>query len=445
MADTSIHSTQNVHLDPEIRAVLRVAEEEQLAREGMIPQLRLLWQQRRFLLRAVLCGVVGATLVAFLIPSRYKSTVRLMPPDNRSGLALAAVSLSGRGGALGSSLVGDLGSDLLGLRSTSDLFVGILKSRTVEDHLIAQFDLKHVYWTRRIEDARKELEDHTDISVERKSQIVVVKVTDNDRYRAAAMARLYIDELNHAVTEVSTSSARQERIFLERRLQEVKADLESAEKDFSQYASKNTTIDVREQGKAMVEAAATLQGQLIAAQSRLQEMRQIYTSNNVRVRGLQARVAELQNQLNKVGGMGDGLSSPSGKDSESIYPSIRKLPLLGVQWADLYRRVRVQEVVFETLTQQYELARVEEAKEVPTVKVLDSPDVPEKQSWPPRGLIIASGILFSILVAVGWVVGTAKWRQIDPQDPGKVFAEEVVATVKSNRLLVRRNGPRFRS
>jgi len=445
MADTSIHSTQNVHLDPEIRAVLRVAEEEQLAREGMIPQLRLLWQQRRFLLRAVLCGVVGATLVAFLIPSRYKSTVRLMPPDNRSGLALAAVSLSGRGGALGSSLVGDLGSDLLGLRSTSDLFVGILKSRTVEDHLIAQFDLKHVYWTRRIEDARKELEDHTDISVERKSQIVVVKVTDNDRYRAAAMARLYIDELNHAVTEVSTSSARQERIFLERRLQEVKADLESAEKDFSQYASKNTTIDVREQGKAMVEAAATLQGQLIAAQSRLQEMRQIYTSNNVRVRGLQARVAELQNQLNKVGGMGDGLSSPSGKDSESIYPSIRKLPLLGVQWADLYRRVRVQEVVFETLTQQYELARVEEAKEVPTVKVLDSPDVPEKQSWPPRGLIIASGILFSILVAVGWVVGTAKWRQIDPQDPGKVFAEEVVATVKSSRLLVRRNGPRFRS
>jgi capsule polysaccharide export protein KpsE/RkpR len=357
---------------------------------------------------------------------------------------LAAVSLGGRGGALGSSLVGDLGSDLLGLRSTSELFVGILKSRTVQDHLIAQFDLKHVYWVRRIEDARKELEDHTDVSVDRKSQIVIVKVTDKDRYRAAAMARLYIDELNRAVTEVSTSSARQERIFLERRLKEVKEDLESSEKDFSQYASKNTAIDVKEQGKAMVEAAATLQGQLIAAQSRLQEMRQIYTSNNVRVRGLQARVAELQNQMDRVGGKGEDLSAPSGQKSDSLYPSIRKLPLLGVEWADLYRRVRVQEVVFETLTQQYELARVEEAKEVPTVKVLDTADVPEKQSWPPRMLIIASGTLLSILVAIGWVVGTAKWQQIDPQDPGKALAEEVVATVKSNRFLVRQDGSQLR-
>jgi len=441
MADTSIHPPRNVDLDPEIRAVLGAPDEDQLAREQFIAQLRLLWQRRRFMFRVVICGVAAATLIAFLIPARYQSTVRLMPPDNRSGLALAAVSLSGRGGSLGSSLLGDLGSDLLGLRSTSDLFVGILRSHTVEDHLIAQFNLKHVYWVRRIEDARKELEDHTDITIDRKSQIVIIKVADKDRYRAAAMARMYIDELNHAVAEVSTSSARQERIFLEKRLKEVKADLESAEKDFSQYASKNTAIDIKEQGKAMVEAAATLQGELIAAQSRLQEMRQIYTSNNVRVRGLQARVTELQNQLNRVGGKGEGLSVPSPQEDDSVYPSIRKLPLLGVGWTDLYRRVKVQEAVFETLTQQYELARVEEAKEIPTVKVLDAPDVPEKKSWPPRMLIIASGTLFSLLVAVGWVVGAAKWQQTDPRDPGKALAEEVVATLKSGKLLGRGDGP----
>jgi capsule polysaccharide export protein KpsE/RkpR len=436
MADTSIHPRRNVGLDPAIREAFCVEEEDQLAREWFIAQLRLLWQQRRFVFRVVICGVVAATLIAFLIPARYISSVRLMPPDNRAGLALAAVSLSGHGGSLGSSLLGDLGSDLIGIRSTSELFVGILRSRTLEDHLIAQFNLKHVY----IEDARKELENHTDISVDRKSQIVIIKVTDKDRDRAAAMARKYVDELNRAVAEMSTSSARRERIFLEGRLKEVKEDLESAEKDLSQYASKNTTIDIKEQGKAMVEAAANLQGQLIVAQSRLQEMRQIYTSNNVRVRGLQARIAELQNQLNKIGGKGEGLSAPSGQEDDSLYPSIRKLPLLGVTWADLYRRVRVQEVVFETLTQQYELSRVEEAKEIPTVKVLDAPDVPEKKSSPPRILIIASGAFLSILVAFGWVVGVAKWQQIDPRDPGKALAEEVVATVKSNILLVRRNG-----
>jgi capsule polysaccharide export protein KpsE/RkpR len=440
MADTSIHPSRNVDLDPEIREALGVGDEDQLARERSIAHLRLLWQQRRFLFRVVICGVAAATLTAFMIPARYQSTVRLMPPDNRSGLALAAVSLSGRGGALGSSLVGDLGSELLGLRSTSELFVGILKSHTVEDHLVAQFNLRQAYRARRIEDARRELEAHTDISVDRKSQIVVIKVTAEDRYRAAAMARVYVDELNHAVAEVSTSSARQERIFLEKRLQEVKQDLESAEQDFSQYASKNTAIDIKEQGKAMVEAAASLQGELITAQSRLQEMRQIYTTNNVRVRGLQARIAELENQLNRVGGKGEGLSDPSAQENDSLYPSIRKLPLLGVGWADLYRRVRVQEVVFETLTQQYELARVEEAKEIPTVKVLDAPDVPEKKSWPPRMLIIASGAVLSILVAIGWVAGTAKWQQIDPQDPGKALAKEVVATVKSSRPWVRRDG-----
>jgi capsule polysaccharide export protein KpsE/RkpR len=156
---------------------------------------------------------------------------------------------------------------------------------------------------------------------------------------------------------------------------------------------------------------------------------------------LQARIAELQNQLNQVGGKGEGLSAPSGQESDSLYPSIRKLPLLGVTWTDLYRRVRVEEAVFETLTQQYELAKVEEAKEIPTVKVLDLPDVPEKKAGPPRMLIIILGSLFSVFVGIGWVLGNAKWQQTDPRDPGKALAAEVIATVKSNRLLARRHGP----
>ncbi|MFZ3211616.1 MAG: GNVR domain-containing protein, partial [Terriglobales bacterium] len=341
------------------------------------------------------------------------------------------------------ALLGDLGGDL-GFRNTSELFAGILRSRTVEDHLVAQFNLKRAYWDRRIEDARKDLEDNTDISVDRKSQIVTLKVTDRDRYRAAAMARMYVDELNRAVAEASTSSARRERIFLEGRLQEVKADLESAEKDFSQYASKNTAIDIKEQGRTMVEAAATLQGQLVAAQSQLEELRQIYTSNNIRVRALQARITELRSQLDKIGGKGEGSPAPGEQEKDSLYPSIRRLPLLGVAYADLYRRVRVQETVFETLTQEYELARVEEAREIPTVKVLDAPDVPEKKSWPPRLLIIALGTVLSIFIAVGWVLGSAQWGKIDPQDPGKALAEEVIATVKSNPRWVRRNGSRRR-
>ena len=201
--------------------------------------------------------------------------------------------------------MGGMASELLGLKSTTDLLVGILNSRTVEDRLIQKFDLKKVYGARRMEDARKDLAAQTEISIDRKSQIITINVTDKSPQRAAAMGQAYVEELNRTVAEVSTSSARRERIFLEGRLQAVNQDLEAAEKDFSQFASKNTAIDIKEQGKAMVDAAAILQGQYIAARSELEGLRQIYTDSNVRVRSVQARVDELQNQLMKVGGKDD--------------------------------------------------------------------------------------------------------------------------------------------
>ena len=326
-------------------------EEPPQANDNSVAYLRLLWEHRRLLARVALYGLLTGTLVAFLIPARYDSTTRLMPPDNQStsGLAAAAAAMSGVGAGLGG-----VASDLLGLKSTSDIFVGILSSRTVQDELIQQFDLKKLYWDRRMEDTRRDLAQHTGISVDRKSQIISITVTDHDPKRAAAMAQAYVEELNRLVAELSTSSARRERMFLEERLKAVNQDLEVAEKEFSQFSSKNTAIDIKEQGKAMVEAAATLQGQYIAAQSELEGLKQTYTDNNVRVRSVRARIAELKRQLEKLGGKGEQASDPSGQQADYLYPSIRKLPLLGVTYADLYRRTRVQEAVFETLTKEYE-------------------------------------------------------------------------------------------
>jgi capsule polysaccharide export protein KpsE/RkpR len=390
--------------------------------------LRLLWEQRRLLARLVLYGFVASTLIAFLISARYESTARLMPPDNTQtgGLAMAAAALSGSAGSLGG-----IASDVLGLKSTSDIFVGILSSRTVQDKLIQEFDLRKLYGDRRMEDARRDLAARTGISVDRKSQIITITVTDHDPKRAAAMGQAYIEELNRLVAELSTSSARRERIFLEERLKAVNQDLETAEKDFSQFASKNAAIDVKEQGKAMVEAAATLQGQLIAAESELEGLRQIYTDNNVRVRSVRARIDELKHQLDKLGGKGESVTEVSGQASDSLYPSIRKLPLLGVTYADLYRRTRVQEAVFETLTKEYELAKVQEAKEIPTVKVLDAANIPEKKSYPPRSLIIFLGTAMALAAATTWVFGKTTWEQTDSNDPRKLFAREVFTTAKA--------------
>jgi len=125
------------------------------------------------------------------------------------------------------------------------------------------------------------------------------------------MARAYVDELNRLVAELSTSSARRERIFFGGPSARCEQGFGiGGEKEFSQFSSKNTTIDIREQGRAMVEAAAALQGELIAAESELQGLKQIYADNNVRVRSVRARIDELRHQLEKIGGKGEDLSAP---------------------------------------------------------------------------------------------------------------------------------------
>jgi capsule polysaccharide export protein KpsE/RkpR len=311
-----------------------------------------------------------------------------------------------------------MAGSLLGMKSSGALFAKLTESRAVQDHLVDRFELEKVYSARYKEDARKKLADRTEVVEDRKSGVLSIEVTDRDPMRACKMAQAYVDELNLLVADVSTSSARRERIFIEQRLIAVKADLEDAEKKFSAFASKNTALDIKEQTKAMVASAAELQGQLIAAESQLQGLEQIYTSNNVRVRSLRAQVAELKRNLEKIGGTDASLSNDSTQSSE-LYPSIRKLPLLGVEWADLFRRTKIQETVYELLNQQYELARIQEAKEIPRLNVIDPANLPEKRSWPPRGLLAAGLCIFSIAMTGLWIVGASRWERIDERDPGK--------------------------
>ena len=421
-----------------------VAPEMPESSDPTLAYLQLLWAHRGLLSRVAGYALLASTLVAFLIPPRYESTARLMPPDNQSGsgLAMVASMMSSAGGAAAGSSGGLAGmaGDLLGVKSTSEVFVGILNSRTVQDKLIQQFDLRKLYGDARMEDARVNLANHTTISVDRKSQIISIKVTDKSPQRAAAMAQAYVEELNRLVAALSTSSARRERIFLENRLQTVNQDLEAAEKEFSEFASKNTAIDVKEQGKAMVEAAAMLQGQLIAAESQYEGLREIYTDNNPRVRSLKARIDELRRQLEKLGGKGESITSVSSQPGDSMYPSIRKLPLLAVNWADLYRRTRIQEAVLEVLTKQYEMAKVQEAKEIPTVKVLDPAHIPDKKSFPPRIALIVLGTILGLGFAGAWLLGHEMWRETDAKDPRKLFAQEVFATMRARIPLFAQNG-----
>ena len=406
---------------------------------NLLPYLRLLWENRKFLMRAALSAFLASALFAMLIPNRYLSITRLMPPDGQSsgvGLGILA-AMSGKSGTSALGGLGGIAGDLLGVKSSGALFVGIVGSQAVQDRLIEQFNLrKGLFGTSRIEDARQSLLEHTKVSEDRKSGIITIGVPDHDPKRAAALAQSYVNELDRVVAQVSTSSARRERIFLEERLKTVKSDLDTAAKNFSVFASKNSAIDIPAQGKAMVEAAANLQGRLIAAQAELSGLQQIYTSNNVRVRSAEARVSELQKKLNEIG---EGDAAGNANQSNALYPSIRRLPILGVTYADLFRQTKIEETVFELLTQQYELAKVQEAKEIPSVKVLDIAMVPTKKTFPPRGPITIIGTLLGLAIAMTWIFAKKRWDAAEASDPGKVFATEMFTTMRAS-LPFARNG-----
>jgi len=427
-------------------------------REKRLFRLRLLWENRGFLIRVFVWSLLVSGLIVLVIPNSYEAVERLMPPDGQQGMGMAILSaLSGRGTSLGSG-AGAMAGDLLGMKNSGALFVGILGSRTVQDRLIEDFNLKKVYHESKIEDTRKALARHTTVTEDRKSGIISIAVTDHDAHRATAMAQAYVTELDRLVAQVSTSSARRERVFLEGRLTAVKQELDGAAHKFSDFASKNAAIDIPAQGKAMVEAAAVLQGQLIAAQSELSGLQAIYTDQNVRVKAMRARVAQLRAQLVKLGGEaktdepGDAPTGsprnlntstsnadppaadpekPEKKDA-SIYPTIRQLPVLGVTYFNLYRQTKIEETVYELLTQQYELAKVQEAKEIPSVKVLDSAVVPTKKSFPPRILLMVLGAVLGVIAGAMWLFTKRRWTAIDPQDPGKRLALEVFAGLRED-------------
>jgi len=426
------------------------ANGEQATAGGAVERIQLLWDERRRLARCTGVGLIVFTLIALLIPPKYQSITRLMPPEESAGglgilTALAGgvtSSSSADSGSSGSeSPIGEITSNLLAGKSQGALFIGVLRSRTVEDAIIRRFDLRKLYGIRRWVDTRKKLEERTEIAEDRKSKIIEIRVLDRSPQRAQALARAYVEELNRAVSSLSTSSARREREFLEGRLVGVKQDLDQASQEFSRFASQNTAIDVPEQGKAMVQAAAVLQGELIAAEAEEQGLKQIYTENNVRVRSLEGRIEELRRKLRDVGEAGTGMdgngSDASSNSGTALYPSIRKLPLLGVTYFDLYRRVKIQEAVFEALTKRYEIAKVEEAKEIPTVRELDPADLPEKKASPKRTQIVISGFIFSLVAGCCWILGIDKWRRIDAGDRRKVLILRIATDVKRGWFQLR--------
>jgi capsule polysaccharide export protein KpsE/RkpR len=389
-----------------------------------------LWLNRGRIARWALLGFLLSLFIGWRYP-KFESTVQIMPPDSGpSGLAALLPALSKSPGLAG------LAGDLMGQKTTGAVFIKVLQSRTVSDDLINKFDLRKRWGLSYMEDTRMKLAKRTDIADDKKSGVIAISVRDRDARLAMDLAKGYVDELNEVMARVSTSAAGREREFIEKRLTDEKAKLQEAEQQFSQFASTNMALDVPEQTKVTVEAAARLQGELIATRAQLEALKQTYTPENIRVKSAQAHVDELERALMKINS--GRASLPGARDSSNPYPSVKTLPLLGVKWADLYRDTKIRETVVELLTQQYEISRIQEAKDIATAKVLDQPSEPEHKRPSAVLLVIAGTLGFTILACVGYLLKDW-WDHWDQDDPRRILMGQVMQGMPGRRIFKRGN------
>jgi uncharacterized protein involved in exopolysaccharide biosynthesis len=381
--------------------------------------------KRRIFLQILGTGMLLAVIIAFALPGVYISTTSVMPPDNSSSgsslMSMVSNTLPGTAS----------GSALLGVKTPSALYDEILASRTLRETLVKQFDLMRHYKSRLIEDACKHLADDTVIRENVKSNVVSISVKADSPQLASGLAQAYVSELNRIVTNNTTSDARREREFLEGRLKEVKKDLDESALALSKFSAKNKTIDVAFQSRATLGEEFKMREEMIEARSELAGLEQTYSKDNVRVLTARARIAALQQQMDKANG---GADAPGPNANNTSYPSTGEFPALGVTYSDLDRSVRVDEQLWEALTRQYEESKVQEAKEIPTVRVLDAANMPQRRSGPARTVIILFGAFLSFLTAIVAIKSVAFWEEMDPWDERKKLLTDIFGKAVNRQL-----------
>jgi uncharacterized protein involved in exopolysaccharide biosynthesis len=356
--------------------------------------------------------VVVAIIVAgitFLLPNVYTGTSRILPPQQ--GASMSTALLNQLGGSLG-SLAGVAGG-AFGIRSPNDLYVGMLRSRTVADNLIARFELGKVYHVERLSDVRARLEKETTIAAG-KDGIITIEVDDESPRRAADLANAYVDELKKLTKVLAVTEASQRRLFFEQQLLQAKDSLTAAEIAARQGLQKGGLAQVDAQGRSMIEVTARLRAQISAKEVQLGAMRTFAAEGNPELQRTQEELQALRRELSRIEGASP-ISPGGGGDASGT----RGLDNLG-----RLRDVKYYEFLYELLAKQYELAKIDEAKDATIVQVMDMAIEPDRKSKPKRALIVlvfALAALCASIVGVFFLEATEKARA-DPETASRLNA-----------------------
>ena len=340
-------------------------------------------RKKRIVLIPLAAGVLAAA-ISFALPNVYQASTKLLPPQQSQ--SSAAALLSQLGGMAG------LAAGSAGLKNPNDLYIGMLRSRTVADHLVAKFSLNKVYDIESKEKARKRLEENTAIA-SGKDNIITIEVQDQDQKLVAQLANAYVSELMKLTNELAVTEAGQRRVFFERQLEQAKNNLAKAEVSLKQSLDTHGVVSVDVESRSVLETVARLRAQISAKEIQLNSMQAFVTSNHPEFKQISEEISSLRSELSKLengrsNAADETLASPQGKGG---LENIKRL-----------RDVKYYQMLYELLAKQFEVARLDEAKDSMVVQVLDPAVEPERKFKPKRTLIVLLTMSFTFIFVAFW-------------------------------------------
>jgi tyrosine-protein kinase Etk/Wzc len=342
-------------------------------------------KKRLILLSVFACGLLG-TVVAFMVPSKYTSTTVIMPPQQQQ--ASTAMALLGQ-----LQGIPGLASQSLGIKTQIDPYVGILSGRTIADELINRFDLRKIYKEKTLTETRKELADYTTFN-STKYGLIEISVEDRDPKRAADLANAYVDCLQEQNSRLAVTEASQRRLFFEREVEKEKNHLSEAEAFLKKMQEQKGIFQVSSQFEAVIRSMAQMRAEITASEVNLQRLKAGATKDNPEVLRQEIELKALRDQLQK-------LEANSGERSQGdpLMPTTM-VPEAELEYRRNLREVKYHEALFEALAKQYEMARIDEAKESPVIQVVDRAIPADKRTSPKRSIYIGLSVLLGAFIGI---------------------------------------------
>jgi uncharacterized protein involved in exopolysaccharide biosynthesis len=358
-----------------------VAEEE----INLLELLRVIVRNLPLIAKVTAAAAILSVIYSLTLKNVYTAKATLLPPQKDSGGGGAAALLASMGGGL-AGLAGGLGG-------SADLYLGILKSRSLTDAVIKKLDLQTELKSKNADATRAALQGLVKFQAG-KDGIITITADYKDPAKAALFANTYIDELQKKSLQLNLTKASTERSFLEKRLAVVKQDLKTAEEEMKNFQVKNKTIKADSQAAAAIEGIARLRAEVVTKEVQLAALRNSMTDESAEVRTLLAGINKLKSQLGSMSGAGEG---------GGVIPSVGSAPSIGVEYVRYLRELKTQEALFEQLTKQFEMAKISEARDSSSLQVLDEAVAPLHKSKPKRSLIVILSTVTAFFCSIFYV------------------------------------------